>query len=201
MGTVTAPAAWMPKSDQIHCRLFSPIRTTRSPALTPASVSPDATANASRRIAFQLSVCQAPSTRWWISARSPYFAAWRRNTPRVVRSLTECGSISWVAVSGLTPVLVELVALFDRLDRQRESAGWHGNRDPVALLAADERAPDGRVDRDASCRRVALDRADQMVSLALALVVDDLDRGAGTDHARVRVPDDLRAADHLLQLV
>ena len=40
-----------------------------------------------------------------------------------------------------------------------------------------------------------------MVGLALAFVIDHLDGGPGGGDARVRVPDDLGAADHLLQLV
>src|SRR5258708_7753840 len=48
---------------------------------------------------------------------------------------------------------------------------------------------------------VALHGAYQLVGLRLSLVVDDLDRRARTHHARVRVLDDLRPADHLLELV
>src|SRR5437660_11245880 len=135
MGTVTAPAAWMPKSLHSHSRLFSPIRTTRSPALIPASISPDATASAWRSIAFQLSACQAPPTWWWTSVRSPYLAAWRRKTPSVVLSLTASGSRSCASAR---PAFTEDVALFDRLDRQRQRSGRHAHRHLVALLATDE---------------------------------------------------------------
>jgi len=44
-------------------------------------------------MSFQLSTFQAPSTRWWRSARSPYLAAWRKKTPTVVRSAIVLGSI------------------------------------------------------------------------------------------------------------
>jgi len=40
-----------------------------------------------------------------------------------------------------------------------------------------------------------------VVGLARALVVDDLDRRAGPGDAGVRVPDDLGATDHLLELI
>jgi hypothetical protein len=65
-------------------------------------------------MSFQVSTCQAPFSRWWMRARSPYFAAWRKKTPTVVRSLTVLGSI--LAALAVV-VLTEDVALFDRLDR------------------------------------------------------------------------------------
>src|SRR5215472_8991549 len=91
--------------------------------------------------------------------------------------------------------------LLDRLDGEGQRSGGHAHGDPVALLVTHQRAPDRRVDGDASGRRIALHRADEVVRLALAFVVDDLDRRSGARHAGVRVADDLGAADHLLQLV
>jgi hypothetical protein len=81
-----APTDWMPKSQWSHSRRFSESTITLSPGLTPASTSAEATARMSRRVAFQLSTFQSSPARWWIKARSPYFAACRKKTPTVVRS-------------------------------------------------------------------------------------------------------------------
>src|SRR5581483_3614103 len=94
-----------------------------------------------------------------------------------------------------------LAWLVDRLDREGEAALRHADRHLVALLLADQRAPDRRVHRDAAGGRVTFDPADEVIRLGLALGVDDVDRRARTRDARVRLLDDLGAADHLLQLV
>jgi len=61
--------------------------------LTPASTSPDPTACRSRAKSFHDAVFQVSPSRWWNSARSPYFAAWRKKTPTVVLGLIVSGSI------------------------------------------------------------------------------------------------------------
>src|SRR5260370_11343856 len=104
-------------------------------------------------------------------------------------------------MAGVAAVVPKVVVLLDRLDRERQGARRDADRHPVALLVADERAPDRGIDRDASGRRVALHRADQVIGLAPAFVVDDLDRRAWADDARVRFLADLGPPDHLLQLV
>src|SRR5512135_2176732 len=116
-------------------------------------------------------------------ARSPYLAICRNSTPTVVRPSTASGSISPVEAG---EVLRDVV-LLDRLDRERQRAGRHAHGDLVALLAADERPADGRVDRDATGRRVALDGADQVIGLRGAVDVNDLDGRAGAGHARMGV--------------
>src|ERR1700681_245685 len=172
------------------------MRSTESRGLTPAPINADATASTWRRASAHVSICQASPCRWWIRGLSPYRAAWRKKTPTVVRSAIDSGLRSWVAV-----VAVSDVALLDRLDRECQRAGGNADRDLVALLASHERPAHRRLDRDASGRRGALDRADQVKGLDVALVVHHLDRRAGLSDARVGVLDDLRAPDHLLQLV
>src|SRR5260370_6333225 len=93
------------------------------------------------------------------------------------------------------------VGLLDRLDRKRERAGRNADRDAVALLLAYERATDGRVDGDAAGGGIALDRADQVIGLCLALGVDDVDGRTRSRDARVRLLDVLRASVHLLELI
>src|SRR5713226_7004194 len=93
------------------------------------------------------------------------------------------------------------VCLLDRLDRKRERAGGNADRDAVALLLAHQRATDGRVDGDSAGGRIALDRAHQVVGLCLAVGVDDVDGRTRSGDARVRLLDDLRPPDHLLELI
>src|SRR5260370_26782209 len=93
------------------------------------------------------------------------------------------------------------VGLLDRLDRKGERARRNADRDPVTLLLAHERATDGRVDGNTARGRVALDRSDQVIGLGLAVGVDDVDRRTRAGHARVRLLDDRRPPDHLLELV
>src|SRR5579859_4734552 len=114
-----------------------------------------------------VSTCHVSPAGWCTIARSPYLAACLKKTPTVVRSSMASGSRSLVeAVEVLRDV-----ALFDRLDRERQRAGRHADCDLVALLAADERPSHRRVDRDAPRRRVALDCADQVVGLGGAVGV------------------------------
>src|SRR5260370_584352 len=81
------------------------------------------------------------------------------------------------------------------------SPGRTSDREAVALLLAYERASDGRVDGDAAGGGIALDRADQVIGLCLALGVHDVDGRTRSRDARVRLLDDLRASDHLLELI
>src|SRR2546421_10359389 len=97
--------------------------------------------------------------------------------------------------------LLPLLSLFDRLDGECQGAQRYADRHLVALLVADQGASARRVNRNPAGRRVALDGPDQVVGPAVAQVVDDLDRGALPDQARVCVADDLGPSDHLLQLV
>src|SRR5438105_6010008 len=188
----------MPKSQMSHSTRFSDMTITESPLFTPASIRADATESTSCRIAFQLFTLHASPMRWWIRARSPYFAACRKKTPTVVRSEIPSGSISIPVVA---VVLSADVLLLDRLDGQCQRSRRHADCHLVALLLADQGAAYRRVHRDAARGRVALDGADQVVRLALTLVVDDLDGRARLGDARVCVLDDLGPADHLLQLV
>jgi len=71
-----------------------------------------------------------------MSARSRYFAAWRKKTPTVVRSWMASGSIASAAAG----VALDDVALLDRLDGERERARGNADRDPVPLLVADQGA-------------------------------------------------------------
>src|SRR5579859_5377106 len=103
-------------------------------------------------MAAHVSTCHVSPAGWCTIARSPYFAACRKNTPTVVRSSIASGSRSLVEAGEV----LRDVALFDRLDRERQRARRNADRDLVALLAADQRPSDGRVDRDAPRRRVAL---------------------------------------------
>ena len=81
------------------------MRMTVSPGPTPASTSPEAIARTSRRVSFQVCACHCSSTRWWKRARSPYFAAWRKKTPSVVRPAIAPGSrSSEVLVDGVDGV-------------------------------------------------------------------------------------------------
>src|SRR5258708_11680802 len=130
-----------------------------------------------------------PATLKWTRGRSPNRSACRKKTPTVVRSAIASGFRSWA------------VGLLDRLDAQRQRAGRDADRDAVALLLADERATDRRVHRDPAGRGIALDRADEVVSLCMTVGIDDIDGGARSGDTRVRLLDDLRAAYHLLQLV
>src|SRR5229473_1941371 len=146
MGTVIAPTDWIAKSQYSHSTRFSEMRTTASPAFTPASTSADATASTQRRMSAHVAMLHdAPATLWWTRGRSPNRSACRKKTPTVVRSAIASGFRSWA------------VGLLDRLDAQRQRAGRDADRDPVALLFADERAADRRVDRDPAGRRIALD--------------------------------------------
>src|SRR5260370_42433739 len=98
--------------------------------------------------------------------------------------------MSWVT---LVLVLNEDVALLDRLDGESQRAGWPAHGDLVALLVADERPAHRWVDRDPPGGGIALHRSGEGVGLALALVVDAVDRRTGTGDARVRAPEHLRA--------
>src|SRR5258708_3093356 len=188
---------WIAKSQYSHSTRFSEMRSTESRGLTPAAIRADATASTWRRMSDQVSPCQSPPTLWWTRGLSPYLAACVKKTPTVVRSGMAAGSRSCaVAFDSVTDVV-----LLDRFDGERQCAGGNAHGDLVALLPADQRAPDGGVDRDAPRGWVALHGAYQLVGLRLTLVVDDLDRRARTHHARVRFLDDLRPADHLLELV
>src|SRR6266851_8420478 len=190
MGTVIAPTDWIAKSQYSHATRFSEMRTTASPGFTPASTSADATASTHRRMSAHVAMLQdVPVPLWWTRGRSPNRSACRKKTPTVVRSAIASGSKS------------RAVGLLDRLDAQRQRSGWNADRDAVALLLADERATDRRVDRDPAGRRIALDGTDEVVGLRMAVGVDDVDRGARSGDARVRLLDDLGASDHLLQLV
>src|SRR4029077_16356539 len=93
------------------------------------------------------------------------------------------------------------VGLLDRLDRKGERARGNADRDPVALLLAHECPTHRRVDGDAARGRIALDRAYEGVGLCLAVGLDGVARRTGPGHARVRLLDDLRASDHLLELI
>src|SRR5437764_6976467 len=92
MGTATAAAAWMPMSATSHSIRFSDIRSTRSPALTPSSISRAAIARADLRMSPQVSGRHSSSAHrrrmTWSARRS----AWRMNTPMVVRSESSCTS-------------------------------------------------------------------------------------------------------------
>src|SRR5258708_7320764 len=99
------------------------------------------------------------------------------------------------------PAAVKDVVLLDSLDGESQRTGGHADRDLVALFLSDQRAADRRLDRDAAGRRIALHGAHEVEGLNVAFGVDDLDGRAGLSDARVRVLDDLRATDHLLQLV
>src|SRR5712692_6423937 len=166
------------------------MRTTAPPGFTPASTSADATASTHRRMSAHVATFHAvPVPLYWTIGRSPNRAACRKKIPTVVRSAIASGLRSWA------------VGLLDRLAAQRQRAGRNADRDAVALLLADERATHRRVDGDSSRRRIALDRADQVIGLRMAVRVDDINRGARSGDARVRLFDDLGAADHLLQLV
>src|SRR2546430_7973350 len=111
----------MPKSQTSHSTRFSDMRITESPPFTPASISADATDSTSRRIALQLSTFHASPARWWMRARSPYFAACRKKTPTVVRSEIPSGSIP-LPVSAVV-LSADVLLLQSRPFRGKESSG------------------------------------------------------------------------------
>src|SRR5436189_3528925 len=146
-----------------------------------------------------VSVFHCSPTRWWTSGRSPKRAACPKNTPTVVRSAIPSGFSS--VAGGLPDVPMDNECLSDGLDRQRQAPRGHADRNPVTFLLSHQRPPDRRVHRDSSRRRVALDRAHQVIRLGGAVVVGDIDGRSRPGDARMRFLDDLGAADHLLELV
>src|SRR5258708_36857023 len=84
-----------------------------------------------------------PATLKWTRGRSANRSACRKKTPTVVRS---------AIASGFRP---SAVGLLDRLDAQRQRARRDADRDAVAFLLADERAPHRRSDPHSSHRRAA----------------------------------------------
>src|ERR1700693_3635162 len=108
---------------------------------------------------------------------------------------------SWRAAIPSSDVRMDIVLLLHRFDGQRERARRHADGNLVALLLAHEGPSDRGFNRDAAGGWVAFDRPDQVVRLGRSFRVHHVDGRARAGDARVRLLDDLRPADHLLQLV
>src|SRR3979490_938412 len=97
MGTVTAPAAWIPRSARIHSTRFSERRSTASPRSTPSATSAAPVRTTRVRHSLQLSASQALPFQRWRKAASPLSSACLRKTPTTVSAISEARLIDRVA--------------------------------------------------------------------------------------------------------